>query len=514
MGWEGAFPDFGRTVDFTFVGDNEAAVGTVTFSPLTRGFGIDLLGSFAVNVDPNEKFAVNIFDGNGLLLDSTTVTLSGLHPTFLGYYSNSGIGHFTISGLVPTDWVLVIDNLAYVPEPSSVVLAALGLGGLVAWGWRRKRLAVVLTASLLCWMRLSIGYRPDLRTWRIGVNSFTVLVVLILTFGIPANCLAASYAVTDLGILPGGTTSFGLAINSLGQVSGEADTAPDAHGAREQHAFLYDGTMHDIGASVAPGSGINDSGHVVGGMTTSVVLYDGAAHTLGSLGGSAASGQAINNSDQVAGWALTPGMSNTAEHAILYDGAMHDLGTLGGSNSAALAINASGEVVGSSNLTGNAVTHAFLYDGTMHDLGSLGGGSQAWAVNASGLVAGSSYLEGDLVSHAFIYDGVMHDLGTLGGTNSNARGINASGQVVGASDTTGGTLQSGFLYDPVNGMVDLNSLINPSSGWFLGIATAINDAGQITGQGLINGRVDAYLLTPVAVPEPSSVVLAAFGLPA
>ena len=46
-------------------------------------------------------------------------------------------------------------------------------------------------------------------------------------------------------------------------------------------------------------------------------------------------------------------------------------------------------------------------------------------------------------------------------------------------------------------MVDLNTLIDPLSGWELLDAADINDAGQITGQGLIGGQYHAYLLTPI-----------------
>lgn len=45
---------------------------------------------------------------------------------------------------------------------------------------------------------------------------------------------------------------------------------------------------------------------------------------------------------------------------------------------------------------------------------------------------------------------------------------------------------------------DLNTLIPEGSGWSLGTATAINNAGQIAGVGINpNGEMHAYLLTPV-----------------
>ncbi len=46
-------------------------------------------------------------------------------------------------------------------------------------------------------------------------------------------------------------------------------------------------------------------------------------------------------------------------------------------------------------------------------------------------------------------------------------------------------------------MTDLNTLIPPNSGWILTEARGINDAGQITGTGTINGETHAFLLTPV-----------------
>jgi len=101
----------------------------------------------------------------------------------------------------------------------------------------------------------------------------------------------------------------------------------------------------------------------------------------------------------------------------------------------------------------------------------------------------------------------MHDLGSLGGPDSAARDINVHGQVVGATGV------GAFLWTPTTPggtsgeMVGLNSLIDPLSGWELFTAAAINDAGQITGDGRIGGEYHAFLLTPV--PEPSTLALLA-----
>jgi probable HAF family extracellular repeat protein len=168
----------------------------------------------------------------------------------------------------------------------------------------------------------------------------------------------------------------------------------------------------------------------------------------------------------------------------------------------------------------DAKWHAFLWTpttpnsdgGAMIDLGTLGGnGSYGYGINDSGQVTGQSLTTEDASYHAFLYDGAMHDLGTLGGSYSVGFGINASGQVVGFSATSGDIADRAFLFTSGTGMVDLNTLIDPLTGWELTYGSAINDAGQITGYGLIGGESRAFLLTPI--PEPTSLLLLVVGLP-
>lgn len=84
-----------------------------------------------------------------------------------------------------------------------------------------------------------------------------------------------------------------------------------------------------------------------------------------------------------------------------------------------------------------------------------------------------------------------------------ASDINDDGDIVGFGSCP-------FLYrDGV--MYDLNGLIDPASGWHLSLAYAINDNGQIVGQGVnALGQSDAFLLTPI--PEPGALLLLAPGL--
>ena len=349
--------------------------------------------------------------------------------------------------------------------------------------------------------------------------TFPATLVLLLSF--PTLCSAGSYTVTDLRF-PGATGSVATGINASGQVVGYSQLLGD-DGYQYPHAFMYDGAMHDLGTLGGAGSaanGINASGQVVGSSgslllgndgypVTHAFMYDGTMHDLGTLGGTTSSATGINVSGQVVGSSLMAGDQVT--HAFMYDGTMHDLGTLGGTTSSATGINVSGQVVGSSLMAGDQVTHAFMYDGTMHDLGTLGGtNSFANGVNDSGQITGSAFPGGDSLSDAFLYDGIMHDLRPLGqiGGGSRGLGINASGQVVGISHFANQS-SHGYLYDSVLGMVDLNSLIDPATGWLLSTPRAINDVGQIAGNGQLDGEARAFLLTPT--PEPSTLALAMLG---
>lgn len=336
-----------------------------------------------------------------------------------------------------------------------------------------------------------------------------------------------AFTITDLGTLAGGE-SIGFGINNLGQVTGVS-------GGR---AFLWtptkpngvSGTMVDLGTlggDNSIGNGINDHGQVTGyaqltsgDYTAHAFLYDGAMHDLQTLGGNYSYGSGINDRGQVAGYSFVAGDGATL--AVMYDGELHDLGSLGGPSGEATAINESGQVVGAS-YTDDTYYHAMLWtpttpngdSGAMVDLGTLGGGSSfAHAINDSGHVTGFAAVTGDTAIHAFFYDGTMHDLGTLGGEYSYGRGINANGQVTGYSFLTTDTGEPGqhaFWYTSENGMVDLNSLIDPQLGWELNAGFAINDIGQITGAAWIGGLQHAFLLTPV--PEPSTLALLTLGLP-
>lgn len=372
-------------------------------------------------------------------------------------------------------------------------------------------------------------------------SSFLILnlcFVLLTVQGITAQ----RYSVTDVGTLPGDTfpSSIGNGINRFGQVTGSATVAGSCSPACT-HAFLYsEGNMLDLGTlpggSSSVGNGINSGrlitrwkgererervkrAEVVGYSDTNggnfhAFLYSrGVMQDLGTLpGGSTSTANAISRSGEVTGNADT---ANGSLRAFLYsNGMMHDLGILpGGTFSGGNGINRvrgeGVEVVGIADLLGDCTSHltcpyhAFLYkNGVMDDLGTLAGGfySYATGINQSGQVTGSADTNlGNF--HAFLYDnGTMHDLGTLPGPpccfQSFAQAINKHGQIVGYVSVGNINDYHAFLYSHGK-MRDLNSLIPPNSGWFLGFANGINDRGEITGSGIINGEGHSFLLSPV-----------------
>jgi probable HAF family extracellular repeat protein len=263
----------------------------------------------------------------------------------------------------------------------------------------------------------------------------TLLAVIgVIAVAAPAHAL--TYAVTDLGAL-GGTDSLAWAINNYGQVAGYAATTED----ESIEAFLW-----------TPADPNSPSGSMLG---------------LESLHGTGSWATSINAGGQVAGVSFEGEGEDADEHATLWSpttpngatGTLHDLGTLGGTYSEAHGINDLGQVSGASDITGDGATHAFM-----------------WKPTTPGGVSGA-----------------MLDLGTLGGINSYGIAINTAGHVVGAAEVPAevSNYSHAFLYTSSGGMVDLNTLIDPLSGWVLLDADGVNDSGQITGQGLIGEEYHA-----------------------
>ena len=354
---------------------------------------------------------------------------------------------------------------------------------------------------------------------------------------------AQTYAVTDLGVLPGKKMSSPAAINNQEQVAGTSFAAAD-----NQSAFVYSipkGAMDELGqsmtGSVNRAFGINNAGVIVGDSTfggaafgpspySHAALYaNGSGDDLGSLKiGEYSRANGINLAGVVVGFSGGKRDGNSSRAFIWSkETGMIDIGTLGGAYAQAFSINDNGFVTGNSETADGKVggnTRAFLYHSgasmafnSMKDLGTLGGGSSYGTfINANNHVVGYS-TNNDGRVHAFLHAGVkMEDLGSLGGKEpqsdqSFALGVNAADQVVGYTylpvDQAGALAQPepvGFLYQ--NGeMKDLNDLIGiGAKSYRIYSATAINDKGQITANAMEygSGTYHAVLLSPLSIDPP------------
>jgi len=293
----------------------------------------------------------------------------------------------------------------------------------------------------------------------------------------------------DLGGL-GGMQGVGNGVNDFGLATGVALTktldpfANDfsqafllAPGTTSAHAFLWNGSMHDLGTLGGPDSMawfVNDLGQVAGNSYT---------------------GSTVTNF-----W-FNPDTGNPTMAPFLWDrGQLINLGSLGGHMGQVVALNNLGQVTGFSTLSDDSTIHPFFWSqGTLTDLGTLGGpfAFPLW-MNPVGNVVGFSSTTADFGGHAFLWlRGKMIDLGVLGDDPCSVPlGINLRNQIVGAStDCFEG--ETAVLWENGQPPIDLNTLVPEGSPLFLHEADSVNDRGEIVGIGLTpEGNTHVFELIP------------------
>ena len=340
---------------------------------------------------------------------------------------------------------------------------------------------------------------------------------VILFAALAISCSGAiatpSFNLTELGDLPGGNDeSYAYGINSHGQVVGLSSGA-----AGVQRPFLWSANqIQDLGA--LPGKtqygfaqAINDLGHIVGFSEDeqfrahAYLLHGGAMDDLGELPGGIeySAALSINESDDVVGWSH----GSDGFRAVVWRN--EQIAVLPGlpdhhSQSIANDINNAGQI------TGTVDNQAYIWNNGIVTEFALNSGewrsTNGYAINSSGMVVGGGETADGI--RAFLWDGqITRNLSELAGglNDSFAMGINDIGQIVGRSSSAAGRVAT--LWTEDGSLFDLNALIDPHDplrdSFFLTEAWAINESGQIVGQGLYKptGTVHAFLLSPV-VPAP------------
>jgi probable HAF family extracellular repeat protein len=321
-------------------------------------------------------------------------------------------------------------------------------------------------------------------------------------------------ALTDLGVLPGGSNSVAMWISTSGSVVGVSENGiiDPLIGVPEGHAVVFqDGQPKDIGTFGGYEStafAVNNHGQVVGTATNAAnnghaFLWseDKGLQDLGTLGASLSLANLINDRGQISG---VSGLCDTCNQDVFFweRGTMQRIPDFGGSISFPDAINNRGQVVGQSNLAGDQSWHGFLWEkGVLTDLLTLGGCcSGARWMNESGEIVGYAY-DVDQLNLAVLWkDGKIQDvIGTVDGDAcAVAQSINSARQVVGISDAAcDGTVLHAFLWEKGGPAVDLNTFVPPGSGLQLTQATSINDRGEIAGwASTSDGNNHAFLQIP------------------
>ena len=339
-------------------------------------------------------------------------------------------------------------------------------------------------------------------------NTLAGLAMLVVALGPASPTLWADngpYTVQDVGPSNG----VALGVNAGAVVVGAAGTSPRA-------AFL---APFGSGPQWLPGLvastedvalGVHPDGWAVGTSTVNfslraVSFQSGSAVDLAPLPVAMGAAHAVNDSGAIAGWVVDGGFK-----AVLWSGgSRYDVPGL---FSRGFAVNNAGVVTGTYyNLADNTL-RAFTWSvgaASPTVLASLGGGtSEGNGINDQGDVVGDSYRAASFDEIAALWPsaGTVVDLGTLGGSTSSARDINNHRQIVGYALNSAGAPRA-FLSDAGAPMVDLNTLLEADSGWVLLSANAINDAGQIVGEGTLNGEPRAFLLTPPVASDTTPPVI-------
>jgi len=345
-------------------------------------------------------------------------------------------------------------------------------------------------------------------------KSFFKSLLPVVLLGVMINSPALAYQLIDLGahVEP-------RAINNWGVVVGSSNTdqypATAFRWTSDEDLVLING-----GTSA---NAVNDAGQIAGSTIDGAFIDSRDWSDYGAFG--------INESGKVAGYRV--GKNPYQPRSLPYNPAVFDgnrwnvfdiarlypRGTRQGVYADRFilnSINDGGYTVGYKYRYGLAGSAAILIDtnGPVNDATDVvylatPAGGRAVDINDSNVIVGTtgSSSRTTPVINAQAYK-LNYDTGDLtilpvleGGLRSSANDINENNQVVGSSESAVGN--RAVIWDETGSIVDLNTKIMADTGWVLSSATAIDDNGDITGTGTLNGESHGFLLTNGATPPPA-----------
>jgi hypothetical protein len=356
-----------------------------------------------------------------------------------------------------------------------------------------------------------------------------------LVMSVPEALRAATYDITEVVPPEGYTDSRAYGINNSGVVVGRffnfnRDTKTDDGKAAYRWNSSTDNTLILGNLGGQSSAWAVSEGYAVGysynsdqysrpvrwDISTGAVIDLGTFANASSVYGNEGTCYGVDASGNVVGDADIPNDANdyTLFHAFLYSNATSeklDIGKLNTTGSyyaygysIAYHINSNQVVVGVAN-NDSWGYDPFIYDATNgiralnKDASYSAGEWYATAINDNGLVVGH-VIDPVTTNRIPFYwaDATANPAQlTLPSNFSSAEiySVNSAGQMVGIMWGSGGA-DFAFVYDGANGVIPLNMLIAPNSGWFLENAVRINETGQIVGTGRYKGSYRGFLLNP------------------
>lgn len=344
----------------------------------------------------------------------------------------------------------------------------------------------------------------------------SVGLAITLGFGLLSGlAVAGDYEIVDLGanVAP-------KDINNGGVVAGAMNTDQYPNSA----FYGTPGAFTNIDSAATSANAINDEGKVAGSTLTGAFVLDGnnygswdehSAFGISEIG-DVSGNKAGKNPYRETSTPYNPAVLEGNKWTVMDIAQVYPRGTRPGVYAdiyTLMDVNDNGYTVGSRRRYGLVGSSAILITppyGDVRDgadviyLPTTSGGA-ANAINELNVIVGTSGNDSrsGTYSSAFIYDaGTVQYLAPLpGGLRSGGYDINDFDQVVGFSESSDGN--RAVMWDAASGaIVDLNSPAVAASGWVLSSATAINNAGDIVGTGLLNGQSHGFLLTTAQVPPP------------
>ena len=324
--------------------------------------------------------------------------------------------------------------------------------------------------------------------------SLTILAALAASLVPAAPAGAAAYQVIDLGAL-GGASSGATDLNNAGAAAGWSRTASG-----QVHAVVWRaGRIIDIGTLGGPGSRATSISNTFAVVGTSTLTAGGAPHAflwranqgaMHNLG--LPTPVRIGDSGAIVGNATTAAGESVAAYRDQHGWIRLPLHGFDGSHGE--DVNDAGTAVGTLFDDPHGSAPFVFANGVLTVLPSVPTAAEtsADAINDAGLIAGQTFDPLGIV----LWDGsAWQPVPTPGLVEPEIRDMNDCGQIVGAHHPAQFFKPHAYLIADGTA-VDLNSQIPSGSGWRLGIATAINDAGQIVGVGRHDGLQHAFLLEP------------------